>query len=730
MKLNIKEIDILKIEALEKELTEFPLSRELLAVLVGRGVDTPAKIKAFLVPKLFDLTNPFTINDMQKAIRRVKKALKKNEKILIYGDKDVDGQTSISLLKTILIEYGANVDFYVPVKEGYGLHKSILGKLLEEEIGLVITVDCGITNVEEVKYLKENGVDIIITDHHEPLEIIPAADAVVDPKINGGSIKDLAGCGVVFYFCWALVMSFTQYFDKIFVAIDTETTGLKPGNDEITELGAVKIKNGIIIEKFNSFINVGVPISAYITQLTGITENDCRNAPKVDEVAQKFKEFISDADCAVFHNASFDMRFIKETPIYDVMKDLPVVDTLLVSRRLYPKISHKLGKLAEFFRLPINNLHRAADDAELTALIHWKLLLKNEYAVADYFKKYISYASLGTISDIMPLTDDNRFIVKYGLHNLKNSNIKGMKTWLEKLVGETNKLNATFVAWNLTPVLNSAGRMEKPELGVEFLCATSALEAMGILKEIETLNKARRRLQTKNAKTVEKMIEESGSIKNADIIFVAHKSLNKNVTGIVANNIMKKHKKPTFIMAKDDGESTGSVRAPKGHDMVSWLESCSECLERFGGHKLAGGYTVKNENIKEFRDKLLAISGNANIAQDDFVNVDLMVESNEFSTHFMKEVFLLEPFGQQNQSPVFLIKNCEFIKIDYLGVAKAHLKGAIKIGDGIVEVIAWSLANKLVDIKNINFVDIIGSVEKNYYNGQTTMRINITEFIL
>ncbi|MCP4482153.1 MAG: single-stranded-DNA-specific exonuclease RecJ [bacterium] len=560
------------INTIKMGLTDFPLTDEILAILVKRGHDTPQKIKRFLKPKISDLTNPFTINDMQKAVKRIKHAIKNNEKILIYGDKDVDGQTSISLLKNFLEDLGVVADHYMPVGEGYGVHKLILAKLLEDEITLVITVDCGITAVDEINYLGENGIDIILTDHHEPLSILPEAYAIVNPKLSGGVLKSLAGVGVVFYLCWALLMSFAEYAERM----------------------------------------------------------------------------------------------------------------------------------------------ESLDFAEI---------LKADYAISNFFKKYLTFAALGTISDIMPLLEDNRFLVRYGLHNVLNSKIVTMDAWLKKLKCEPAKLNATFVSWNLTPVINSAGRMERPDLGVNFLCSKDSESGMKILKEIQTLNNTRRKIQKRDVKTVETMIGN----KSENIIFVADRSINKNVTGIVANNIMKKYGKPTFVVAKGEAESSGSARAPKGYDMVSWFELSSSLLERFGGHKLAGGFTIKNENIEGFRDQLFKIAENKTIKIVDKVEIDLELDARKLTTHFLKEIFMLEPFGQANSIPKLLIKNCEFVELNYLGADKKHLKGKIKVGDGLVELIGWSMASEVEKIRAMIHTDIIASVDKNYFNGQVIIRLSLIE---
>lgn len=182
----------------------------LRSILVRRGVETDDAFRQFVAPTLADLHDPSTIHGIDYACERILRAVRDREAIVIYGDYDVDGVTSIVLLQTVLRSLGADVDFVVPHRlfDGYGLKTEVLERTLgERNVRLVITVDCGITSVEPVRRALDRGIDVIITDHHLPPGALPEAAAVLNPKQPGCTypFKDLAGVGVAFKLCCELI---------------------------------------------------------------------------------------------------------------------------------------------------------------------------------------------------------------------------------------------------------------------------------------------------------------------------------------------------------------------------------------------------------------------------------------------------------------------------------------------------------------------------------------------
>ena len=185
-------------EKVEKLIKEQNIPRLLATCLVNKGITNEEKLRVFLEPTRNDFYNPFEMPDMKKAVDRIIKAMDNNEKVIIYGDYDVDGITSTMVLKKFLSEHNLNVQYKIPnrLNEGYGLNKEAVKKIAEDGYKLIITVDCGISGLEEIEYAINLGMEVIVTDHHEPQEKLPECTAVIDCKRKDSKypFKSLAGC--------------------------------------------------------------------------------------------------------------------------------------------------------------------------------------------------------------------------------------------------------------------------------------------------------------------------------------------------------------------------------------------------------------------------------------------------------------------------------------------------------------------------------------------------------
>ena len=226
---------------------KFKISNLLATILVNRGI-TGKKAEIFLDPKRNDFYDPYNIPDIQKAVDRIIQAINSKEKTIIYGDYDVDGITSITVLKSFLKDRGLEVGTYIPnrLEEGYGLNNGAIKKIASENYTLMITVDCGITSVEEIEIAKNLGIDTVITDHHEPADKIPNALAVVDckRKDNNYEFRELAGVGVVFKLTQAISIKlglaqkeYLKYLDIVSIGTISDIVPLVDENRVITKLG-------------------------------------------------------------------------------------------------------------------------------------------------------------------------------------------------------------------------------------------------------------------------------------------------------------------------------------------------------------------------------------------------------------------------------------------------------------------------------------------------------------
>jgi len=242
------ETDEKKVETISKQLNINPI---IAHILLSREINSKSKIEKYFQSDLKDLHDPFLIPDMDIAVERIIKALKKGEHIVIYGDYDVDGVTSVSILYDSLFHLGGKVSFFIPnrFKEGYGVSEQGIRNVINRAASLIITVDCGITAVEEVKYAREKNIDVIICDHHEPGDEIPKAVAILNPKLKNSlyPFKELAGCGVAFKLLQALTSSLGFDQDYAYKYLDLVAIGTAADIVQLLDENRIIVKNGLEI---------------------------------------------------------------------------------------------------------------------------------------------------------------------------------------------------------------------------------------------------------------------------------------------------------------------------------------------------------------------------------------------------------------------------------------------------------------------------------------------------
>ncbi len=300
-------------EETEKIVKRFNLNKTLAQIMVNRGI-TVDTAEVFLNPKRNDFYNPFEMPDMEQAVDRIIKAINSNEKVTIYGDYDVDGITSSTVLKKFLKDRGLDCGVYIPnrIDEGYGLNIEAIEKIKEDNYTLIITVDCGITSIKEVEYAKKIGIDVIVTDHHEPGDIIPNTIAVIDCKRKDSKyqFRELCGVGVAFKLTQAISQrlkldekEYLKYLDIVSIGTIADIVPLVDENRVITKLGLKLVEctknvglDAIIktagYKKVNSIsiafgvaprINASGRIGSAYTALNLLLDNDKEKAIKIAE---------------------------------------------------------------------------------------------------------------------------------------------------------------------------------------------------------------------------------------------------------------------------------------------------------------------------------------------------------------------------------------------------------------------------------------------------------------
>ena len=700
----------------------FNFPKVLIKILLSRGYDTEDKIKRFIFPDIIYLDNPFLFPDMGKAVEIVKKHIEQKNKILIWGDRDVDGVTSVCLLLKTLRNFGADVVWYIPQTEGYGLHKNILEKYINE-IKLVITVDCGITAAKEIRYLKENNIDVVITDHHEPDlslvdEIIALDVPIINPHLPGYTgLRDLAGVGVALKFAIALMFSYDKnYFNKTFIVLDIETTGLTPFTDEICEICAIKIKNFVIQDTFHTLVKPKNKIPKEVIKIHGITDELVKDAPAVEEVLPKLIEFINN-NTLVIHNVDFDLSFINYYLKKLSLPQIPIsqtIDTLSLAKTYFPLSSHGLSALSKDLFLKVKPTHRALNDALATLELFYYLYLFSHPRFRIFIDDIIPFASLGTISDLVPLVEDNRIIVKRGIENIESSNSPPFKVFLKFLRNNLQKTNisAETISWYFIPLLNSAGRMQQVETAVNFLLAEKISDAERYFAQLLDLNQKRKLLQNHNLSIFYDLVEQQCDLKEDLIILVVAENIEHGVTGIIANHMLREFNRPVILLILNDEIAIGTARSPKNINIYNILKKCENLFDKFGGHENACGLTIKKENIPLFRQQLKVLQKELEITPQTIeIDTELTYEDINFNTY--KFLLLLEPCGPENPYPVFIIKNLKVIEWKTIGKQNNHTLITFESAQKGVTIKSVCWNNPYISnlLKNFTYFNIVGELE-------------------
>ena len=474
---SIKEYDLGK---------KMKISPEIGQILKNRGINNEEDAEIFINPSLEYLRDPFLMKDMQKAVDRITYAVENNQNIWIYGDYDVDGVSSTSILCIYFDSIGYPVKYYIPnrLEEGYGINEDAIRTLKEQECDLIISVDCGITSIKEVELANELGIDVIITDHHEVQDEIPNAYAVINPKQEQCQypFDMLCGCGVAF---------------KIIQAL---------------------------------------------------------------------------------------------TP-------------------------------------------------------------KDEFKKSMY--KYLEIVTLATICDIVPLVDENRIIVKNGLRLMKDGENIGLRELINVCGIESDKIGSSHIGFSIGPRINASGRLGYSYLGVELFTTKSREEAMEIASLLEEKNNERQMIEAKMYHEAEEIILSDKNYESDKVLVIAKEGWQHGVIGIVASKLTEKYYKPTILLTIEDNEATGSARSIKGFSIFETLCSCSELLNKFGGHEQAAGLSMDSKNIDVLRKKVNEIA-NYKLTEEDMIeNISVEFELNENAIDFnlIEELHSLEPFGMSNPSP-------------------------------------------------------------------------------
>lgn len=528
------------------------------SVLAARGHTTPAQALSFLMPDE-ELASPFALADMRPAVERIQQAVDRFESIAIYGDYDCDGITSTAMLYTYLSSIGADVSWWLPERsgEGYGLNAGVVERLSEEGVRLLITVDNGISACKEALLLEQKGIDLIVTDHHQPGETLPRAVAVINPHRQDcpSEYKDLAGVGVAF---------------KLVAALE--------GGDYQTSL--------------------------------------------------------------------------------------------------------------EYF-------------ADLVAL--------------------------GTIGDVVPLTGENRILVKKGIQAMANSDNMGLLA-LMKTAGVTpGKLDARTIAFSLVPRLNAAGRVSSAALAVKLLLSEEEEEAQELAERLNEMNRQRQEQEQAVLADIEEMIRADRSLLQGRLLILKKPDWNHGILGIVCSKLLERYGKPVLLMSGSGGMLRGSGRSIEGFHLYQALSHNAALLARYGGHKLAAGFTLAEEHWDAFR------LGMEQYARERFdlmpqytYTADLELSPAQLQLEEIESLAVLEPYGAQNDDPLFLLREGVVENVVPLSGGK-HQRLSLRLGGRTVTALHFGMESARLPYRVGDTVDLLAYPSVDSFHGTKSLSLKIRD---
>lgn len=531
-----------------------------LAMLMNiRGLDDAAHLREFL-GEGEPLSDPFLLKDMDKAAARITRAVDNMEKIAVYGDYDADGVTSTAMLYSYLETRGADVIFYIPQREGegYGMNIGAVEYLKEQGVSLIVTVDNGISSVQEVARANEIGIDVVVTDHHRPQEILPDAVAVVDAYRSDDTspYKHFSGVGIAF---------------KLLMALED-----------------------------------------------------------------------------------------------------------------------------------------GAGDVE------------------DLLEAYSDLAAIGTIGDIVPLTGENRTLIRAGLERLSQSDRPGVQALLENAGIAGKALTSTNVAFTLVPRINATGRMGAPERAVRLLISGYEEEAEVLSEEICADNEERRRVEAEIAEAAFAAIEAKGYMKDR-VVVVDGENWHHGVIGIVASRVTERCGKPCMIISRGETEAKGSGRSIEGFSLFEAICACGDLLIKFGGHPMAAGITLKPENIEAFRKRINQYAAERFPQMPtQTVTLDCKLNPAALSVSMAQSLTQLEPFGNGNPQPVFGLFNMELSNVTPVG-GGGHLRLTLEKNGAVITAMRFNTKPEELPYHIGDKIDLAVQLEAREFRGQPSLTVIVRD---
>lgn len=679
------------------------------SILLRRGINAPEQMLYYLEHDKRYLRNPFMLDGMEDAVERILAAKEEGEKVLIFGDRDTDGITSIALLAGFLKKAGVDVSWKLPQgDEPYGLAQSAVEDFAKESGTLIITVDCGISNFVEINRAKELGIDVIVTDHHRPHEELPEAYAIVNPKLKDAEtgaalypFAELAGCGVAYKLVQALRFAQKSEFYGHSICL----LNVEPAQDNSWKIEIIKTRNLAIADILTEVIVPGV-VSINSTRIPKFLEGQqifCYDAPSQKNHLEKI--FGRSVEFGMLDCAPLIAEAIPQTAGKSLLR------------------LKEISRIAHYSSTPIGEA-----DVFFNLFVSFVQIKENHRCVED--DEDIQLAAVGTIADLMPLQDENRIIVRSGLKALLKKTRPGLSDLMYKLNLTSPNLTAIDISWQLTPVINAAGRLGEPDIPVRLLLSESRAEREELTNKIIALNEQRRLLADSTwDEKVSVRAEENKNRFAGKLIFADGDDIKRGVTGVMANRLTNRYRVPALILSYNGNMATGSMRSMRGYDLQGILDMGKDLFLDSGGHDYAAGFSLEIDKVPELLQRLTSFAEGIELVEEsDVIEIDAELPLEYLTPNILKVIDTLEPFGKGNHDIQFLAAKIKITDINYIGkIESKHVKFMLDTGRYKWAALYWGAADMVSQtLKTGDFVNVIFSIRRNYFNGIETPQMFIT----
>lgn len=675
------------------------------SILARRGVTDPEALLWYLEDDLRFAHNAFLFREMEDVVDRLQGARDDEESVLVFGDRDADGITSTVILVEAFRQQGLKVEWRVPQgDDAYGLTLEAVETFAHRGGGLIVTIDCGISNLKEIARARELGIDVLVFDHHVAPEELPPALGFVNPKIPGETypFPSLAACAVASKVAWALRFAETPVY-----------------NQRMCLLHARSSEEGLVVEAVR-LVNLTERKRLRLVFGPSSSSNDL----------SLLVTFLQDQEIFVFEE-KLQLRLLRQ--LFGPGVEIGVFDLAPQIRQAFPTLAgQSFDEIKAKSRLP--RYRPDTGDLDILISLFTTSVYKAFPALGTDFLPLLDLVALGTLADLMPLEGENRILVRLGMESLNATRREGLRALLMRLKLMGKPLSTTDVSWSLTPVINAAGRLGCPEKAVELLLTDDDQRRRALASELEGLNHQRRALGATAWDLILPAARASFEGLDHRMALVYDPSIARGITGILASRLMNLLGVPALVVTRQDQRCIGSLRANRGFETRRFLDAFADLFTDYGGHDAAAGFNFPEDRWAEFEGRLKLLLPDFPLGQEgnDALEVDADIPLKLLTPELLTLVDRLEPYGESCRPLVFTARGMTILTLDLVGKTGAqHVRLTLDGGPHKWPAIYWNALERLErrDFEVGDQVDVAFQISRNYFQGQEKVQMTVLDLV-